>query len=181
MTHRLSPSIPSPAARRPAARRPARPAGTRALGRGGVPLCLAGLLALLVTTSEPARADPRSWQVIAAEADAVARFERALARARKAKSPVMIDFFAEWCVACQKLDVTTFADPAVRTEAARFVAIKVDATEDTPGLEELQRRYGVVGLPTVVFLSSEGEALAAPRVTGFVGPSEYLSLMRAVR
>ena len=93
----------------------------------------------------------------------------------------MIDFFADWCAACKELDKFTYTDADVQIEAQRFSAIKIDATEDTAALAALQKRFGVIGLPTVVFLNSQGQTCTSPRVTGFIEPEPYLQLMRGVR
>lgn len=120
------------------------------------------------------------WQKVGEEAKALQHFEKYLSQAQQEGKPVMIDFFAEWCSACKELDTYTYTDDDVRTEAQRFAAIKVDATEDTADLAELQKRYGVVGLPTVVFLNSQGQTCMSPRVTGFMDPEPYRNLMRTV-
>jgi thioredoxin:protein disulfide reductase len=121
-----------------------------------------------------------AWRGINAETtDAVAVFDGALAVAKAAAQPVMIDFGAEWCVACKELDKLTYVDPAVQSEAARFVNIKIDATDESPGLEAIQHRFGVVGLPTVAFITSTG-ARSDEGITGFLAADEYLAVMRKV-
>ncbi|MBI5510551.1 MAG: thioredoxin family protein [Deltaproteobacteria bacterium] len=102
------------------------------------------------------------------------------ARARNERRPMVVDFTATWCVACQELERDTFIDQKVRAEATRFVAVRLDATELTPDIEELFERYGVLGLPTVAFVDSSGAILPTPRVTGFVPPDRFLALMRQV-
>jgi thioredoxin:protein disulfide reductase len=122
-----------------------------------------------------------SWTVVKDEPDAGARFDAALAAAKAQCRPVMIDFFAEWCVACKELDHRTYPDAAVREEAQRFTSVKIDATNESAGLEELQKRFHVVGLPTIVFVDSRGRVLEEPRVTGFVEAPAYARLMQRVR
>jgi thiol:disulfide interchange protein DsbD len=103
----------------------------------------------------------------------------ALARAKAEGRPVILDFWADWCVACKELDRTAWADPRVREEAARFVAVKVDGTEDTPEFQALTAKYQVVGMPTVLFIDSRGREVPA-RVTGAVGGDEMLAWMKGV-
>ena len=93
----------------------------------------------------------------------------------------MIDFFAEWCAACKELDRETYVAPTVVAEAARFVRIKVDGTNAQDPLDALYQRFGVNGLPTVAFVSSEGKVLDDPRVTGFLGPEKFTETLRQVR
>jgi len=107
--------------------------------------------------------------------------DAALARARAEHKPVMIDFFAEWCAACKELDRETYVAPTVVAEASRFVRIKVDGTNAQDPLDALYQRFGVNGLPTVAFVSSDGKVLDDPRVTGFLGPEKFTETLRQVR
>jgi len=107
-------------------------------------------------------------------------YEPGLARARAGKRPVIIEFTAEWCAACKELEYRTFIDEKVRAEATRFVTLRIDATEMTDAMEALFEKYGVLGLPNVVFIDSSGTILDDPRVTGFVSADKFLELMRTV-
>src|SRR5690606_11802278 len=99
--------------------------------------------------------------------------------AQKEGKPLLVDFTAAWCGACKELDTVTFADPAVSREAGRFVAVKVDATDDEDAqVQESMRRLSVRGLPTVLLFDSTGSE--ARRFTDFVGPAEFLSALRPV-
>jgi len=95
------------------------------------------------------------------------------------KRPMIVDFGAEWCAACKELAVHTFADEKVRGEAGRFVAVKVDATDDeNPQINALKDKYKVVGLPTVVVFDSEGNEQV--RFNEFVPPERFLAAIKAV-
>ncbi len=133
------------------------------------------------STGTNASAPPVDWKVMKDQPDVTARFDEAIAIAKKACKPVMIDFFAEWCIACKELDHKTYVDLAVRKEAGRFTSIKVDATDESAPLTEIQKRYGVLGLPTIVFIDGTGKVLEDPRVTGFVDARGYLDIMKRVR
>jgi thioredoxin:protein disulfide reductase len=114
----------------------------------------------------------------------------AVAQSRATGKPLLIDFFAEWCAACKELDVHTWTDPVVAKEVAeRFVPLKIDATEETDQTEDLQRKYKVPGLPTVLMMACRDERppeCAIPgegptRVTGFLPPPEMLERLRRVQ
>ncbi len=104
---------------------------------------------------------------------------QALSRAKAERRPVIVDFWAEWCTACKELDRTAWSDPRVRAEAARFVAVKVDGTDDTPEFQALVAKYGVVGMPTVLFIDGRGREVPA-RLTGAVDADEMLRWMKSV-
>jgi thiol:disulfide interchange protein DsbD len=105
---------------------------------------------------------------------------KAVQKAKEQHKPMMVDFTAQWCQACQELEHKTFVDPRVRAEAQRFVALKIDATTIDDAVDALFKKYGVLGLPAVVFVSSEGVVLQDPRVTGFVPASDYWMWMQKV-
>ena len=98
----------------------------------------------------------------------------AYARAHTENKGVMIDFSAAWCAPCKKLE-KTFA--AVRDDLlANYVPLKFDVTEDTDRNDELQDRYEVDTMPTVIFTDAEGNELA--RLRGeFIGPGAFRKLM----
>jgi thiol:disulfide interchange protein DsbD len=106
-------------------------------------------------------------------------YEAAVRTARAEGRPMIIDFWADWCEACQALDHGAWADLSVRAEAERFVKVKVDGSKDTPEFEAAVSRYGVQGLPTVVFLDARGREVPQ-RVMGAVPPAEMLATLRAI-
>jgi len=103
--------------------------------------------------------------------------EQALKKARKAGKPVIVDFWADWCGWCHRLDKTTYVDPWVVRKAQEFVAAKVD-TEGSRKEREFAVKYQVTSLPTIVFLSPEGRQLG--RVNGFQGPGQFPRTLEAV-
>lgn len=101
--------------------------------------------------------------------------ESALDDATGSGRPVLIYFFAEWCVGCQQLDRVTFNDPRVVQASAEFVALKADLTRaKTAEAFELKLRYGIWGFPTIVFLEPDGRERQELRVVQFLPPDELL-------
>ncbi|MCA9729796.1 MAG: thioredoxin fold domain-containing protein, partial [Candidatus Eisenbacteria bacterium] len=93
--------------------------------------------------------------------------------------PVVMDFYADWCAACKELDHKTWVDDRVRTEADRFVAIKMDFTKQTDETRQKMESYEVKGLPTVIFYDSSGEEV--DRFFGFRDADNVLALMQGVQ
>jgi thiol:disulfide interchange protein DsbD len=103
----------------------------------------------------------------------------AQATARAEKRPLLVDFTASWCGACKELDRDTFADPAVSGEAGRFLAVKVDATDDeNERTRQTLERHHVRGLPTVLLFDSKGAEIR--RFTAFVPPGEFLAALKPI-
>lgn len=106
-------------------------------------------------------------------------YDEAIAAARREGRPVIIDFWADWCVACKELDKIAWSDPAVKARAASFVAVKVDGTNADDAFAALQEKFGVVGMPTVIFLDRRGREVP-DRVMGAVSAEEMLEQLREV-
>jgi thiol:disulfide interchange protein DsbD len=91
--------------------------------------------------------------------------------------PMLIDFGATWCTACKELEHQTFPDPSVRTEAQKFVALHIDATDDEDkAVNALKDKYKVVGLPTVIMLDKNGNEMV--RFTEFVKPDKFYAALK---
>jgi thiol:disulfide interchange protein DsbD len=103
-------------------------------------------------------------------------FEEAQKKARKSGKPIVIDFWAEWCGWCDRLNRTTYVDPDVVRKAQDFVAVKID-TEGSLKEREVAIKYEVTSLPTIVFLSPEGRQLR--RVNGFQSGYQFPFTMQA--
>jgi len=106
--------------------------------------------------------------------------DEALQKALADQKPVIIDFSAEWCVPCHELDRFTFTDPRVRGEAWAFPTLKVDLTRSGDTLEQaVKKTYGVMGVPTIIFVEPSGREVRELRVEGFVEPEAFLARMQA--
>ncbi|MEX0593751.1 MAG: cytochrome c biogenesis protein CcdA [Balneolaceae bacterium] len=105
------------------------------------------------------------------------RLEEALSEG----DPVMIDFYADWCIPCLELDRVTFTNPDVIQEAEGFVRLKADMTQyESEESRALRDRFEVAGVPTILFLDSAGEEAQNERVVGFLGPEPFLERMRTL-
>ena len=106
------------------------------------------------------------------------RFEVALKRAKSANKPIMIDFWADWCSWCHRLDQTTYVDPMVVKLSEEFIPVKVD-TEAGRKNQEIALRYNVSTLPTIAFITPGGRQIL--RLNGYQGPGVFPRTMETAR
>jgi thiol:disulfide interchange protein DsbD len=108
--------------------------------------------------------------------------EQALLQAQKEGKGIIIDTYADWCIPCKELDHSTFTDASVKKEAERFVALKLNLTSNEPDSEvgRARKRFGIRGVPTVLFLDSTGRELADLRLEGFEKPASFVTRMKKV-
>ncbi|WP_421213439.1 protein-disulfide reductase DsbD [Aeromonas sp. 600479] len=95
--------------------------------------------------------------------------------------PVLLDLYADWCVACKEFEHKTFSDPAVRERFSQMVLLQADVTANDDADIELLNSLNVLGLPTLIFFDREGKELTGQRVTGFMGPTEFLGKLDQLR
>lgn len=81
---------------------------------------------------------------------------------------VMVDLYADWCVACKEFEARTFPDPRVIKALENTVWMQIDLTDNTPEGLEFQRSFDITGLPTILFFDKDGYELPRSRVTGFM-------------
>jgi thiol:disulfide interchange protein DsbD len=135
----------------------------------GVVLTSLGAFALVAGASKPTRT--LAWEKLT--------LAQAQAKAVSERRPLLVDFTAAWCGACKELDKHTFSEPGVASEAGRFVAVKVDATNDEdPVVSATMEKNDVRGLPTVLLYDSKGQEAA--RCTDFVAPERFLDVIKRV-
>ncbi len=108
--------------------------------------------------------------------------DAAIAAAAGEGRPVVIDFYADWCLPCKELDHNTFNQPAVVDESRRFVAFKADLTKgDDAKSMDLVKRYGIIGVPTIVFVDGKGIEIRELRLTGFERHDAFLARMKKAK
>ena len=101
--------------------------------------------------------------------------DRELGAAQAAGQPVMLDFYADWCVSCKEMEKYTFSVPDVQQDLAGFLLLKADVTANNEADQALFRRFGVYGPPTTAFFGTDGRECRPFRLVGFVEADDFRS------
>ncbi|MDH6634317.1 UNVERIFIED_ORG: thiol:disulfide interchange protein DsbD [Lelliottia amnigena] len=100
----------------------------------------------------------------------------ALAQAKG--KPVMLDLYADWCVACKEFEKYTFSDPQVQNALKNTVLLQANVTANNAQDKALLKQLNVLGLPTILFFNEQGEEQTAGRVTGFMDATAFSAHLR---
>lgn len=117
-------------------------------------------------------------QIQFARVNTVEELEIQLIEAKKLGKPVMLDFYADWCVACKEFEKYTFHQADVENKLSDFVLLQADVTRNMPQDIELLKQLQVLGLPTIEFWDGEGNHVPNARVTGFMPADVFLKHMQ---
>jgi len=130
----------------------------------GTGLCLLALGLLYCSCGESG--DTITWQ----------QYDPAvLYRARQEGKPVLLEFYADWCIPCLELEQHTFSDGGVINSTWPFVRVQVDMSDyESPESERLREEFGVTGVPEILFLDARGNEIKEVRIIGFLGPEDFL-------
>ena len=101
------------------------------------------------------------------------------ARLAAAKQPVMLDFYADWCVSCKEMERYTFSDPAVAERMGRMLLLQADVTASDGEDRALLKRFQLFGPPGIIFFTPQGREVPDLRVVGFQEAKEFLSHLDA--
>ena len=97
------------------------------------------------------------------------------------KSLVMLDLYADWCVACKEFEKETFSDPSVQKAFGDMLLLQIDMTKNSEENRALMTKYKVLGLPTILFFNRDGKEIEGSRVNGFMPPVEFLQWIQKIR
>jgi thiol:disulfide interchange protein DsbD len=106
----------------------------------------------------------------------IAELDQTIAAARG--RPMMLDFYADWCVACLEMEKLTFTDPAVSAKMREILLLQVDVTANSADDKALLKRFSLFGPPGIIFFDRQGEMLQTPRVIGFQPPAVFLQSLK---
>jgi thiol:disulfide interchange protein DsbD len=125
-----------------------------------------------LTTGTAEVADPAPLFRMVEDAAAL---DAELAAAAAAGRPALLDFYADWCVECKRMERTTFNDPAVRAAFGDFVMLKIDVTDQNEAHRALQQRFGIIGPPATLFFPCSTEERRPLRLVGYEAAAPFAS------
>ena len=102
------------------------------------------------------------------------------ALAENNKPLVMLDLYADWCVACKEFEKETFSAPSVQKAFGDMLLLQVDMTKNSEENRALMAKYKVLGLPTILFFNRDGKEIEGSRVNGFMPPVEFLQWIEKI-
>lgn len=102
------------------------------------------------------------------------------ARIAASGQPVMLDFYADWCVSCKEMERFTFSDPAVQARMGQMLLLKADVTANNADDQALLKRFGLFGPPGIIFFTPGGGEIAGQRVVGFMPADDFAGQLDAV-
>ncbi|HUQ09908.1 MAG TPA: protein-disulfide reductase DsbD [Steroidobacteraceae bacterium] len=155
---------------------------SRALGGAAVVYGVALLVGIFLGSTNPLAPIPQ----LAAKVQklefkrfkTVADLEREVAAASAAGKPVMVDFYADWCVSCLEMEHKTFTQPAVQAALQNAVLLQADVTANDDEDKALYKLFDIVGPPTIAFYGPDGQERKRYRVVGFMKADEFASVVR---
>jgi len=96
---------------------------------------------------------------------------------KASSKPVMLDFYADWCISCKEFEGITFKDERVIAKLKEFTLLKADVTENNEDDKAMQKRFGVVGPPGLIFWDKDGKEIKVAQIAGYKNPEEFLKIL----
>jgi thiol:disulfide interchange protein DsbD len=107
----------------------------------------------------------------------VASFAELASALRAPGKPVMLDFYADWCVSCKEMEAFTFSDPKVRAQLDRLLLLQVDVTANSAEHKALLKRFSLFGPPGIIFFDAQGREIKGLRVIGYQNAERFLKTL----
>ena len=94
-------------------------------------------------------------------------------RLQSAGRPVMLDFYADWCVSCKEMEARTFSDPAIHARLDKALLLRADVTANSDDDRALLKRFHLFGPPGIILFDAQGREVDAARVVGFQDAGQF--------
>jgi len=132
---------------------------------------------LIGTAAKPSQTDSVKFEKV----DSLQALDKAIAQAGNSGKKVMLDFYADWCTDCLRMETTTFQDPSVIAALGAYRVLKVDVTDpDDPEGAAIKKRYGVFGPPAILFFDADGQEYETERRYGFVSTDVLVAVLNTL-
>ena len=106
--------------------------------------------------------------------------DNALVQAGSSGKGAMLDFYADWCVECIRMEKNTFTDTGVQEQLGRLQLLQADVTANDDTDQELMKKFGIIGPPAILFFNRQGGEMRAYRLVGYFTPEEFMSHLQQV-
>ena len=107
-----------------------------------------------------------------------AQLDAVLSQAKQKGQPVLLDFYADWCVTCKEMELLTFSDEKVKEALGTYQLIQVDVTKNTAEHQRILKQYALFGPPAILFFDANGEEKVSRRVIGFMKAERFLERLQ---
>ena len=107
--------------------------------------------------------------------------EARIAQASANHQPVMLDFYADWCISCKELEAYTFTDPKVKQALAGFVVLHADVTKDSDDDKALLAKFNLIGPPAILFFGADNQENTVHRVIGYQDAETFIKTLQRVK
>ncbi len=131
----------------------------------------------LAASDSSAQSDKLSFKIVKSEED----LQRELAFAKQNNQPVMLDFYADWCISCKEMERYTFSDPQVKAALSGFHLLKADVTANDADDKTLLKRFDLIGPPSIIFYDRSGQEQRNLRLVGFMEATAFRQHAELVR
>lgn len=139
---------------------------------------IAGALHGSTSALKPLKKTPSSQAIITQlpfiRVTSLSQLQAELEKAKQQQRPAMVDFFADWCVTCHRMDATLFANDAVIAALKPYVLIRADVTRNDAENQALQQHFQVIAPPTILFFNPAGQEISTARIVGDISVKKFL-------
>lgn len=109
-----------------------------------------------------------------------AQLDAQLIKAKEEKKLVLLDFYADWCISCKEMEVSTFANPEVSKQLKQFVLLQADVTKNSADNQALLKRFGLFGPPGILIFNFDSQEQKDQRVIGFMPPQRFMERLKKI-